>query len=53
MAQGLQFMLEVEDDPDWLTADTTDDDDDSTRYILIYHISFTCIYSVYIIILQV
>lgn len=24
----LQFMLEVEDDPDWLTADVINDDED-------------------------
>ena len=29
-------MLEVEDDEDWLVADTTEDDDDNTRYIYIY-----------------
>ena len=25
-------MLEVEDDPEWLTADTLEEDDDSSRY---------------------
>lgn len=30
VTQGLQFMLEVEDDPDWLTADNTEADDDNS-----------------------
>ena len=33
VTQGLQFMLEVEDDPDWLTADNTESDDDNSRYV--------------------
>ena len=31
VTQSLQFMLEVEDDSDWLNADTLEDDDDTTR----------------------
>ena len=32
VAEGLKFMLEVEDDQDWLQSDTTEDDEDSTRW---------------------
>ena len=32
VAEGLKFMLEVEDDEDWLQSDTTEDDEDSTRW---------------------
>ena len=28
VAQCLQFMLEVEDDPDWLTVDVINEDED-------------------------
>ena len=32
VTQSLQFMLEVEDDEDWLVSDTAEEDDDNTRY---------------------
>ena len=32
VTQSLQFMLEVDDDEEWLTSDTAEDDDDNTRY---------------------
>ncbi len=32
VSQGLQFMLQVEDDEEWLAADSADDDEDNTRY---------------------
>ena len=31
VSQCLKFMLEVEEDSDWLTADNLEDEDDSTR----------------------
>ena len=32
VTQALQFMLDVQDDEEWLVAETTDDED-ITRYI--------------------
>ena len=31
VTQALQFMLQVDDDEEWLTHDNTEDDDDATR----------------------
>ena len=31
VSQCLKFMLEVEEDSDWLTADNLEDEDDNTR----------------------
>ena len=31
VTQSLQFMLEVEDDEDWLVSDTAEEEDDNTR----------------------
>ena len=33
VTQALQFMLQVEDDEEWLTSDNTEDDDDGTRWV--------------------
>jgi len=33
VAQGLKFMLEVEDDPDWLTSDNSEDDEENMRWV--------------------
>ena len=31
VTQSLQFMLEVEDDEEWLVSDTAEEEDDNTR----------------------
>ena len=31
VSQCLKFMLEIEEDPEWLTADNLEDEDDSSR----------------------
>ena len=33
VTQSLQFMLEVEDDEEWLAADSTEEEEDSTRCV--------------------
>ncbi len=33
VTQALQFMLEVEDEPDWLTSDSADEEEENMRWV--------------------